>query len=188
MKPFAIPDHWLKGYGLDVGWNKTAAIFGALNPDDGILYLYSEHYRGKDEPAIHAQSIKDRGAQIPGFIDPAAKGRSQVDGRRLIDEYRQQGLKLQEAENAVEAGIYACWLRMCSGKLKAFTSLSNWYSELRLYRRNQDGKVVKEYDHAMDAMRYLVMAGPGKMQRQAKKQEPKLVYTFPGQTNQQWMA
>jgi phage terminase large subunit-like protein len=186
VKPFEIPDHWLKGYGLDVGWNKTAAIFGALNPEDGILYLYSEHYRGKDEPEIHAHAIKSRGS-MPGFIDLASCASSQLDGRKLIDEYRKQGLVLQEADNAVEAGIYACWKRMCDGKLKSFTSLSNWYSELRLYRRNQDGKVVKEYDHAMDAMRYLVMAGPGKMERQAKKQEPKLVYSFPGQHSTLWM-
>ena len=187
VKPFPIPNHWPRGYGLDVGWNKTAAIFGALNPDDGILYLYSEHYRGKDEPAIHAQSIKDRGAWIPGFIDPAAKGRSQLDGRRLIDEYRQQGLKLQEAENAVEAGIYAVWLRMCAGKLKAFSSLSSWYSELRLYRRNQDGKVVKEYDHAMDAMRYLVMAGAHALQRAEIVPEHRYLYTYPGEMADSWM-
>jgi phage terminase large subunit-like protein len=161
VKPFAIPDHWPRAYGLDVGWNRTAAIWGALERESETIYLYSEHYRAHDEPSVHAQAIKARGESIPGYIDPAAKGRSQVDGRKLIVLYRQAGLNVFPAVNAVEAGIYACFQRMCSGRLKAFTSLSNWYKELRLYRRDENGKVVKQEDHAMDAMRYLVMAGAG---------------------------
>ncbi len=32
------------------------------------------------------------------------------------------------------------------------------FEELRVYRRNDKGKVVKERDHLMDAMRYYVLA------------------------------
>jgi len=52
---------------------------------------------------------------------------------------------------------------MHAGKLKVFNSLSNFYSEFRAYRRDKDGKVVKERDHLMDGMRYLVMSGRGRM-------------------------
>jgi phage terminase large subunit-like protein len=165
VKPFAIPDHWPRGYGLDVGWNRTAAIWDALDSESGVLYLYSEHYRAHDEPHVHSEAIKERGEWIPGFIDPAAKGRSQRDGTQLIQLYRNAGLDVEPAINAVEAGLYACERLMYAGKLKAFTSLSNWYSELRMYRRDQDGRVVKEHDHCMDAMRYLVMATPGNLRR-----------------------
>jgi Terminase RNaseH-like domain len=48
---------------------------------------------------------------------------------------------------------------MSAGRLKVFSSLSNWYQEFRLYRRDENGKVVKERDHLMDAMRYLVKSG-----------------------------
>ena len=51
--------------------------------------------------------IKERGDWIPGCIDPAAKQRSQIDGRNLLGEYR-IGLKLSMADNAVEAGILRC--------------------------------------------------------------------------------
>ena len=56
-------------------------------------------------------------------------------------------IPVQPAINAVEAGIYAREQLMYSGKLKAFTSLGSWYSEFRLYRRDQQGKIVKEGDH-----------------------------------------
>jgi phage terminase large subunit-like protein len=186
VKPFEIPAHWPRGYGLDVGWNRTAAIWGAQDLETGVLYLYSEHYLAHEEPHVHSQAIKSRGEWIPGFIDPAAKGRSQKDGSQLIEEYRKQGLKVQPAINAVEAGIYACEQMMFSGRLKAFTSLSNWYSELRLYRRDQQGKVVKERDHAMDSMRYLVMAGPEGLQKRPQAEAP--VYVNIGwQDGQRWM-
>ena len=188
VKPFPIPDHWPKAFGLDVGWNKTAAIWGARDNESGIVYLYSEHYMGHEEPHVHSHAIKARGAWIPGVIDPAAKGRSQVDGTALIERYRSEGLKLQPAINAVEAGLFAVEQMMHSGKLKAFTSLSQWYSELRSYRRDQNGKVVKERDHCMDAMRYLIMSGLSIMQRQiTTPKEPQYSYDFARNLEQKWM-
>lgn len=159
VEPFAIPRHWKRAYGLDVGWNKTAAVWGALDPDTDILYLYTEHYVGEEKPVVHASAIKARGDWIPGVIDPAANGRSQDDGLRLITQYTDHGLKLLPAENSVEAGIYAVWERMAAGLLKVFNTMSNWFAEFRLYRRDEKGKIVKKFDHLMDAMRYLVMSG-----------------------------
>ena len=156
---FPIPPHWAKCYGLDVGWNRTACVWGAVDRDSGVCYLTSEHYRGQAEPAIHAQAIKARGEWIPGVIDPASRGRSQIDGEQLINQYRQHGLALTPANNAVESGIYAVWERLSSGRLKVFSSLTNWRSEFRLYRRDAKGRIVKENDHILDATRYLVMSG-----------------------------
>jgi phage terminase large subunit-like protein len=157
-EPFEIPKHWPRSYGLDVGWNKTAALFGAYDRETDTGYIYSEHYQGEVDPAVHVAAIKGRG-NLPGTIDPASRGRSQVDGRRLIEEYRGQGLELTEAQNAVEAGLFATWERFSTGRLKIFRSCQNALAEIRLYRRDERGKVVKERDHAMDAMRYWVMSG-----------------------------
>jgi hypothetical protein len=84
---------------------------------------------------------------------------------------------LQPAVNAVEAGLFAVEQMMYGGKLKAFKSLPNWYSELRSYRRDTNGKVVKERDHLMDAMRYLIMSGLAIMQRNAvRERQPQYTY------------
>jgi hypothetical protein len=158
VDPFAIPAHWPRGYALDVGWNRTAVVWGALDRDTDTLYLVSEHYRGQAEPAIHASAIKTRGAYMVGVIDPAARGRSQIDGSKLINMYKKEGLNLRLAENAVEAGIYEVWQRLSTGRLKVFSSLGSFRSEYRMYRRDEDGKIVKKNDHLMDTMRYLVMS------------------------------
>lgn len=158
-EPFAIPQYWPRAYGLDVGWNRTACVWGAWDRESDTVYLYSEHYAGQQPPSIHADAIKARGDWISGAIDPAAAGANQKDGTRLIDEYQALGLNLHPADNSVEAGIMACYQRFAAGRLKVFRTLRNTISELRIYRRDEKGKIVKENDHLMDAMRYLIMTG-----------------------------
>src|SRR5262249_5133977 len=69
VEPFAIPPHFPPGYGMDVGWNCTAAIWGAWDRQADILYLTREYARSQAEPSIHVHGIKAAGAWIPGFID-----------------------------------------------------------------------------------------------------------------------
>ena len=158
--PFEFPAWYRHCYGMDVGWNKTAAIWGALDPEDSCLYLYAEYYRGQAEPAVHAAAIRGRGEWIPGVIDPAARGRGQADGEQLLGAYIGLGLSsLTLANNAVEAGIYAVWERLSTGRLRVFRTLQNFRTEYRIYRRDEKGKIVKENDHLMDACRYLCMSG-----------------------------
>src|SRR5690606_26760832 len=106
-------------------------------------------------PAVHAASIRARGEWIPGVIDPASRGRSQTDGNQLWQMYRDQGLRLTKANNAVEAGVQEIWQRMTGGRIKFFSTLHNFAKEYVLYRRDEKGRIVKENDHLMDALRYL---------------------------------
>jgi phage terminase large subunit-like protein len=154
-EPFAIPVHWPRGYGMDVGWNFTAAVWGAHDRENDVLYLTREYKRSQAEPSIHAAGIKASGDWIPGFIDPASRGRGQGDGKQLFADYRNLGLGISLADNGVESGLYSVWNRMSTGRLKVFRNLSAWLEEFRLYRRDEKGRVVKENDHIMDAMRYL---------------------------------
>lgn len=158
-KPFPIPAHFAKGYGLDVGWKKTAAVWGAWDRDNDIIYAYSEHYRGGVEPAVHAAAINARGKWIKGTIDPASRGRSQLDGKTLIDQYSKD-LLIEPANNAVEAGLLEVYQRLSTGRLKIFSTLQALLGEYRIYRRDEKGRIVKQNDHLMDALRYLVMMMP----------------------------
>jgi hypothetical protein len=112
------------------------------------------------EPASHVQAIHARGLWIPGVIDPSSIGKGQLDGKKLIDEYANLGLLLGPANNAVEAGIFSVWQRLVTGRLKIFKSCVPLLNEIRLYRRDENGKVAdKQDDHLMDALRYLIMSG-----------------------------
>jgi hypothetical protein len=158
--PFVIPDWMPQCYALDVGWKRTAALWGAWDRDNDVVYLYGEHYRGQAEPAIHAQAIKARGIWIPGVIDPASRGRGQKDGEQLLQIYQEHGLNLVLANNALEAGIVQVWQRLSTGRLKVFRTLLNWIKEYRFYQRDDNGKIKDgQADHLMDDTRYLVMSG-----------------------------
>ncbi len=159
VDPFEIPEFWPKAYALDVGWDCTASLWGAWDRQSDIVYLWSEYKQGLGEPATHVDAVKSRGSWIPGVIDPAANGRGQRDGLRLMDDYTGFGLYLTPADNAVESGLFSVYRRMVSGRLKVFNTLVGFLEEFRIYRRDENGKVVKANDHLMDCCRYLIVSG-----------------------------
>lgn len=167
---FQVPEFWPRTYAMDVGWNKTACLWGAWDRDNDIVYITSEYYRGQAEPSLHAEAIRARGDWIQGVIDPASRGRSQKDGSQLMQDYIDLGLKIDVAFNGVESGLYQVWQRLSTGKLKIFKSCVNMQKEFRLYRRDEKGRIVKENDHLCDCLRYLVMSG---LERAATKQKDK---------------
>jgi len=154
VPPFAIPKDWKKMYALDVGWNRTACLWIAIDPSNDVVYAYDEHYIGEQHPAIHALAIKSRGDWIRGVIDPASRGRSPQDGQQLIRNYKDAGLKILPANNEVDAGIQKVHERLAAGKLKFFSTCVNLQKEYALYRRDVKGKIIKENDHLMDCLRY----------------------------------
>lgn len=159
IDPFVIPPYWPRSFGLDIGWNMTAGVWSAIDRETDTAYLYAEHYRAHAEPSIHVAAINAKGAWIPGTIDPAARGRTIKDGEKLIQVYTDLGKPMVPADNAVEAGIYAVWERLSTGRLKVFRTLTHWRNEYSGYHRDEHGKIVKERDHLMDATRYDVMTG-----------------------------
>lgn len=164
IDPIDVPAHWPRGYGMDVGWNMTAAVWGAHDRETDVVYLYSEHYRAHSEPSIHAAAIRARGVWMHGVIDPASRGRGQKDGEQLFANYVELGLNLSVAENGVEAGLFDVWQRLSTGRLRVFRTLASWIREYTFYQRDENGKVRKKDDHLMDATRYLCVSGVGNFQ------------------------
>lgn len=155
---FKVPDHWARGWAMDVGWVRTAGLVGAYDEDADHYYLTAEYYVGEARPIEHVHGLK---AMLPwpdldGQIDPAAEHSNIKDGSKLKIEYEDLGLRLVLANNAVVAGITHVLTLMTGGQLSIFDTLTNLRREKRLYRRNEKGKIVKENDHLMDCMRYLL--------------------------------
>lgn len=159
-EPFAIPDTFKRCFGMDFGWtNPTAVVWGAIDPESGILYIYDCYAASQLSPAEHAEAIKLRGEYIAGVCDPAGGLSLQNNGISLIDLYAKSGIHLTKADNSVEAGIMYVYELFKQGKVKVFSNLEPWLREFRLYRRNEKGLIVKRDDHLMDATRYMLVSG-----------------------------
>ncbi len=161
-EPFEIPEYWPRAYALDVGWNNTAALWGAWDRSTDCVYIWSEYKHGEAEPATHVEALKGRGPWIPGVIDPAARGRGQRDGIALLDEYVDMGLDLDIANNEVESGVHKVFRRFVSGRLKIFDTCRGFFDEYRLYSRDEKGKIKKVNDHLCDCLRYIISSGMGR--------------------------
>ena len=183
---FEIPRHWPRAFGMDTGWNSTAAAWGALDREAQVIYLYSAYKRGQAEPAVHAEAVRARGSWIPGVGDAAAINTH--DGRQFLGIYRRLGLHLTLADKAVEAGIQEVFELLSAGRLKVFTSCASWFDEFRLYRRDEVGRIVKQNDHLMDATRYLVRGRQRMKTQQPSGRPQRPVSVNPDTSGLGWMA
>jgi phage terminase large subunit-like protein len=166
---FELPAHWPRAYAMDTGWEWTAAVWGALDREAGVVYLYSAYKRGQAEPPVHAQAIQARGSWMRGVGDAAAI--NAYDGRSFIEIYRGLGLDLELPDKAVEAGIQRVWEAMSAGKFKVFASCGPWF---------------EENDHLMDSSRYLVVSGMDRARTHVKQN--KAAWSAPQSGPNAWMS
>lgn len=162
VSPFDIPDYWPKCFGMDFGWHNTAATFLTRDPDNGVTYLYGEYLAGQLTPQSHAVHLLSRGADwMPGAYDGAGESATQDDGGNLVDMYAKAGIRnwIPADKRSVGKGLFTVLELMETGQLKIFSTCTKTLTELRMYSRDDKGKVIKGNDHLMDAMRYAVVSG-----------------------------
>lgn len=121
-------------------------------------YYYSGRERGKQKTdAEYADDLEDwlEGTKIRAVIvDPSAAS--------FIAELRKRGYSVIKANNDVEDGIRIVGTKLNQNKIFFADSCENTIKEFASYiwdekaaQRGED-KPVKDYDHAMDAVRYFV--------------------------------
>jgi hypothetical protein len=192
VQDFPIPDHWTRGYGMDVGGGAkpTAAVFGALDRDAQVLYITNCYKHPGNEPSLHAAALKQRmgGWKWAGVGDSAALILTEHDAEQLVNVYRRLDLDLHLPDKSVETGIKEVWDLMVLGRFKVFASCVAWFEEFRMYRRDKHGRIVKSNDHLLDSSRYLVRSGRARMKcKPVKDEKPNVLYVEQGSFGLDWM-
>ena len=171
VPPFLLPRHFVRCYAADFGYGSinrddggTAVLWGAWDRENDVVYVYAEYFRAQAEIAANASAIRAKGAWIPGVGDTSGVGR---DGDATIDLYQREGLDIQPTDKAVDAGLMQVLDRMQTGRLKIFSTCTRLIEEIRLYRRDEKGRIVKARDHHCDALRYLIRSGLDRAKTQA---------------------
>lgn len=172
----------------DLFTHYVAVDYGTTNPtvfldayDDGdTFWITREYYHDPSETqrqkttSEHADDLDaflngDKEAVI--IVDPAAED--------FKLELRNRGYRVKNANNDVLEGIRTTAAMMQMGALKVDKSLTKLRGELENYVWDQkakergEEKPVKQKDHAMDAMRYLVktLTNRSRMDRVARNRE-----------------
>ena len=112
-----------------------------LDKDD-VLWITGEHYV-RDKPLSHHARYLPRDVMWPPI--------------RASRELRCAGFTIQKADNAQNPRISAVHSRIEAGRLKIIGSACpNLVSESELYQYEEGSdKPAKDFDHALDALRYL---------------------------------
>jgi PBSX family phage terminase large subunit len=161
VHPFNIPDSWPRYVGVDFGFTApTAAVWGALDPDDR-LYIYREYYQTGKLPEDTAKDIIDLSGKETieqAFCDP--------EDPAAIVKYQHLGIRATEAYNTIKPGVIEVIGRLRTKRLFIFAGCFYTLDEAEQYKwRMKDDKMddepVHEYCHALDAVRYLVMGARG---------------------------
>lgn len=158
-----IEKHWSLVFGMDFGWNPspTVVVFLAYDRDNDIVYCYDEYSGLEMTPSQHSQLLLKRGcSDMPGAVDPAGLGSNQKDGEKLIDLYRQCGLRnIHPANNSVWAGVEVVLTRFRQRKLYIHERCVGLRRELSKYSTDEKGDIKKIDAHFCDAIRYGIVSG-----------------------------
>lgn len=147
--------------------------YGALNPtvfllwgfSNGIWYCLKEYYfNGRKNKNGHQKSDDQYADDMTRFVgrikapiilDPSAV--------HFAIKLQQRGYRVIPANNDVLDGIRLTQSLMSNGKIMFTPGLPNLFKELASYvwddkaAQHGEDRVVKQHDHAMDAMRYFCM-------------------------------
>lgn len=150
-----------KGYwavSIDYGTvNPFAALLWRVTPDCAYMvdeYYYDGHENQQLTDEEHYANVEKLIGGRPVediIIDPSAGSFKQTI-------WRHNRYSVYDANNAVLDGIMTTNGMLRTGRIKISTNCENTIDEMGMYSwdtKADDDRVIKEYDHAMDAMRYM---------------------------------
>lgn len=184
IEPFAIPESWPLVVGIDFGHRDPfVALFARVGPNYE-LYFVDEYYQREGKSIReHAINIKSRIGKAPRYtvvadpessqsiedlctekIPTIAANNDRQAGRLRVLEYMtlsEDGVPPFSIQNLPAAVHRSRWPRMY-----VFKTCREMTREIRYFRwkeainRQGDKEKTEGEDHAMDAMRYVVMTRP----------------------------
>jgi hypothetical protein len=145
--------------GIDFGYRNPFAALWSVLDQDGVLYLTGELYDRQKPLSHYAEILKsNRYREVIWYADPS--------GANEIAELRRADFKVLPARtNAIQTGISAVNARIQHGRLKIVAGrCPNLLAEAALYCYSDDAlekqseKPVDRYNHALAALRYLIVS------------------------------
>lgn len=145
---------------LDWGWTNPAAAHKVLKDSQAHYWIVEEFYKTNKTTGEIIEHVKTYGASKL-YPDPAEPDRN--------EEARRAGLNVRDVSKDIEAGVACMQDVIRQGRLHIHSSCENTLWEIETYSypekkpdKNESELPIKENDHAMDALRYLLYMQEGK--------------------------
>jgi len=177
-------DNWY--IGIDVGWTNPTAVLLIAEDEDRNLWVVDELY----EPGLTVPEASEKIRELVHrnnmvlddiqmfLIDPASRGThqsaKQYTDTSVLDQFQENLIPVIPGNNDVLAGISRVTELLRTGKLHISQKCVNLIKELMKYswmeksigeETNLNEKPKKAFDHAVDALRYVVQSRPDKFDR-----------------------
>ena len=183
IDPIELKENWTFYRGVDFGWVvPTGVVFAAIS-DKGIIYVFDEIYQAGLQTPDLALMIKQKSGGR-SFINSFADSAQAAD----IEELRKYGLTITPV--AKTSGSNEDWTtfrirkvneKLQNGKLFVFKNCQNlmWEFENYKYHEVREGQEVRERpakinDHLLDALSYLIVSLPERIEPQIDIDETEL--------------
>jgi len=162
--------------GFDHGFTNPTAVLLALFDQEGKIVIIDEYYETGRIVSENAAALKKwfKSVKTPEYIsaDPSIRNKDPISGGSILIEYAENGIYLSLANNDVDAGIARLRGRFKNEQLLITSNCERLIWELERYqyakyvnrktaeRNNIKEQPLKKNDHAIDALRYVIMSRP----------------------------
>lgn len=153
--------------------DNTVLLLAALDPYEGIVYVYDEYVANRVAIPTHAKEMKRRMEHIPfGALikivgDPSGKRKNLSDSRSVFSHYAEYGIHFQEGDNRIDNGIMKVFSYIEMGKLKVLSSVKETVKEHLNYAYKPvdlgekiSEKPIDKDNHTVDSLRYIIQELP----------------------------
>lgn len=165
ITPIECPDHWYVINGVDFGWDHPQAHVQLWwDKDEDVIYVPHAWKKSQVKADEAWRFVKPWSDNVPVAWPHDGYQHEKGGGEELAGKYRDEGFKMlpehatwPEGGNGVEVGVHELLNLMLEGRLRIFNTCTDLLEEIRLYHRDDHGKIVKVKDDLISAMRYAYM-------------------------------
>lgn len=166
-----IGKHWKRMAAIDFGFKDTNVVsFIAYDNQTDTYYLYDEISNEQVEAAYIAPTVKEKQMGYIPMIYPADGEAERGLGDTYAEIYKRAGCILtnEQARNwhfdsegkdrTIQPGILFMRELMQQGRFKVHPKCTTFLKEFDLYSYDKHGKFIDKNNHAIDSVRYNLMA------------------------------
>ncbi|MCY1389894.1 Terminase RNaseH-like domain protein [compost metagenome] len=164
-QPFECPEHWFIINGMDFGWDHPQAHVQLWEDrDTDTIYVAHAWKKSRTTPSAAWGSVRPWAQNVPTAWPADGLQSEKSSGDQQKKGYADAGWKMTPEHATwvgggvgVEAGLVEFYERLTTGKMKVFSTLTDWFDEKLNYHRDENGHIVKLNDDLLSATRYAYM-------------------------------